>query len=182
MTTSIELPKAGSSPRITWSPEQIAEHERRREASGRPRFSRLNHISLSVIDLLQAVKFYIEVLGGRLVYDAPHFKEVLVAGTVIGLGDLRGKPPASTAEYPHLGLEIESDQFEPMKAWLESCGVKTHTIWTRLNIEGLMYFKDPSGNLLECFCPQFAGEKSREKPAEALDVSMLDYVWSGKTS
>jgi catechol 2,3-dioxygenase-like lactoylglutathione lyase family enzyme len=180
MTISAAQPKAGSSPRITWSAEQIAEYER--TLAKRPHFSRLNHISLSVLDLRQSQSFYIEVLGGRLVYDSPHFIEVLVAGTIIGMSDLRGRPPVATAEYPHLGLEIESDQFEPMKAWLTACGVKTHTIWTRLNIEGLMYFKDPSGNLLECFCPQFAGVKDPNKPPEALDVSTLDYVWDGTTA
>lgn len=180
MTTTIDWrPKRGESPRIGWTADEIARHERERSEAGYPRFSKLNHLSLAVKDLELSRKFYIEVLGGRLVYDAPGFFEVNVAGTVIGMSSRLGHPQDSDAEYPHVGFEIEADQFLPMKQWLEQCGVKTHQIWTRLNIEGLMYFKDPSGNLLECFCLKYDGEKVRTKPPEATDVSTLDYEWSG---
>src|SRR5579871_291978 len=54
-------------PRIAWTPEQIAEYERKLAA--RPHFSRLNHISIPVTDLELAKKFYVEVLGGRLILD-----------------------------------------------------------------------------------------------------------------
>jgi catechol 2,3-dioxygenase-like lactoylglutathione lyase family enzyme len=178
MVSTDLVPKRGESPRIFWNPEQIAHYER--ELQRRPHFSKLNHISLAVKDIDEARKFYIDVLGGRLVYDMPHFIEVNVAGTVIGMSATRGRPQASDAEYPHVGFEIESDQFLPMKALLNECGVKTHEIWTRLNIEGLMYFKDPSGNLLEIFCVKYEGEKQRTKPLSADEVSRLDYTWSGK--
>src|SRR5262249_44680153 len=125
-------------PRIAWSPEQIAAHEA--ELAKRPHFSRLNHISIPVTDLEAAKRFYVGVLGGRLIRDGtPHFSEVLVAGTVVGLSDVRGTPQRSDAEFPHLGFEIESEHFLPMKAWLEENGVKTHAPWTRHHVEGLMY-------------------------------------------
>src|ERR1700733_15956907 len=117
-------------PRIAWTPEEIEKHDR--EVAKRPHFSRLNHISIPVNDLEAAKRFYVEVLGGRLILDGtPNFSEVLVAGTVIGLSDVRGTPQSSDAEFPHIGFEIESEHFLPMKTWLEAHGVKTHAPWTR---------------------------------------------------
>jgi catechol 2,3-dioxygenase-like lactoylglutathione lyase family enzyme len=167
-------------PRIAWTPEQIAEYERKLAA--RPHFSRLNHISIPVTDLEAAKKFYVEVLGGRLILDGtPHFSEVLVAGTVIGLSDVRGRPQSAESEFPHIGFEIESEHFLPMKAWLEANGVKTHAPWTRHHVEGLMYFKDPFGNLIEVYCPKFAGAGELQlsgTPVGVVDLPELNYSWS----
>jgi catechol 2,3-dioxygenase-like lactoylglutathione lyase family enzyme len=163
---------------LTWTPEQIAEYERELEL--RPHFSRLNHISIPVRDLEVSKRFYIEVLGGRLIHNTEAFAEVLVAGTVVGLSSVRGRPQTSEAEFPHIGFEIESDQFLPMKRWLDEHGVRTHQPWTRSQIEGLMYFKDPSGNLIEIYCPRFAGAKEirhSKKVAEFVDLRDLDYEW-----
>ncbi len=167
-------------PRTAWTPEQIAEHDR--EVAKRPHFSRLNHISIPVTDLEAAKRFYVEVLGGRLVLDGtPNFSEVLVAGTVIGLSDVRGTPQRSDAEFPHIGFEIESEHFLPMIAWLEAHGVKTHAPWTRHHIEGLMYFKDPFGNLIEIYCPKFAGAGDLQlapTPLDVVELPSLDYSWA----
>ena len=54
-----------------------------------------------------------------------------------------------------------------MMAWLRQSGVTTTEPWTRDGIKGLLYFRDPSGNLLEMYCPKikeaanFAGEKNK---------------------
>jgi catechol 2,3-dioxygenase-like lactoylglutathione lyase family enzyme len=166
-------------PRIAWTPEQIAEYERK--LATRPHFSRLNHISIPVTDLELAKQFYVEVLGGRLILDGtPHFSEVLVAGTVVGLSDVRGRPQASDTEFPHIGFEIESEHFVPMKAWLEAHGVATHAPWTRHHVEGLMYFKDPFGNLIEIYCPQFAGARDLQlspTPVGVVELPALNYSW-----
>lgn len=164
---------------LTWTPEQIQEYERQLER--RPHFSRLNHISIPVRDLAASKRFYVEVLGGRLIHDKPTFAEVVVAGTVIGLSSTRGRPQSSEAEFPHIGFEIESDHFLAMKQWLDDHGVKTHEPWTRSQVEGLMYFKDPSGNLIEVYCPRFAGAKDVRHSRSVLevvgDLRALDYEW-----
>lgn len=165
-------------PRVTWTPEQIRDYEL--ELERRPHFSRLNHISIPVRDLAAAKKFYTDVLGGRLVLESPNFAEVLVAGTIVGLSDVRGRPQSSDAEFPHIGFEIESDQFLPMRQWLDDHGVKVHRPWTRSQVEGLMYFKDPSGNLIEIYCPRFArATEVQHSPSvlEVVDLPSLDYEW-----
>lgn len=166
-------------PRVAWSEEQIAAYES--ALAKRPHFARMNHVSLSVRDLEVAKRFYVEVMGGRLVNDGtPNFAEVLVAGMIIGMSDARGEPQASDAEFPHIAFEIESDHFLPMIAWLERHGVKTHRPWTRHQVEGLMYFKDPSGNLIEIYCPKFAGARDlvlAPTPLDVVELTSLDYEW-----
>jgi catechol 2,3-dioxygenase-like lactoylglutathione lyase family enzyme len=166
-------------PRVPWTAEQIEAYER--ELKKRPHFSKLNHVSLSVRDLEASKRFYIDVLGGRIINDGtPNFAEVLVAGMIIGMSDVRGRLQEPGAEFPHIAFEIESDQFLPMKAWLEQHGVKTHPAWTRHHVEGLMYFKDPSGNLIEIYCPKFAGAKElqlSDTPLGVVDLPELNYEW-----
>ena len=73
---------------------------------------KLHHVSRQTRNVDETRKFYVEVLGGRLILDGtPHFSEVLVAGTVVGLSDVRGKPQQPDAEFPHIGFEIESEHF-----------------------------------------------------------------------
>src|SRR3974377_7827 len=135
-------------PRVPWTAEQIEAYEH--DLQRRPHFSRMNHVSIPVERLDIAKRFYTEVLGGRLINDGtPNFSEVLVAGMIIGLSQVRGRPQAAETEFPHIAFEIESEHFLPMKAWLEKHGVKTGTAWSRHQVEGLMYFKDPFGNLIE---------------------------------
>ncbi|HXP94637.1 MAG TPA: VOC family protein [Candidatus Binatia bacterium] len=166
-------------PRVSWTPEQIEAYEQ--GLKKRPHFSRMNHVSLAVRDLQISKRFYTEVLGGRIINDGtPNFAEVLVAGMIIGMSDARGRPQEADAEFPHIAFEVESDQFMPMKAWLEQHGVVTHQPWTRHHVEGLMYFKDPSGNLIEIYCPKFAGAselKLSPTPAGVVDLPSLDYTW-----
>lgn len=164
--------------KIQWTPEQIEDFERKLDS--RPHFERLNHVSLSVRDLEASKQFYAEVLGGRLILELPTFAEVLVAGIVIGMSSARGQRAQPDAEYPHFAFEIASDQFLPMKRWLESNGVKTHDLWTRGGVEALMYFKDPSGNLIEIYCPQYKNADALPKAfaiTDLLDLRTLAYDW-----
>ncbi len=166
-------------PSFTWSSEQIEAFER--ALAKRPHFSRFNHVSVWARDVERSTTFYADVLGGRIVNKGtPHFAEVEVAGVIIGLSDVRGAAAAPDAEFPHIAFEIESHHFLPMKKWLEDHGVKTHEPWTRHQVEGLMYFKDPSGNLIEVYCPKFAGAKSLQTagtPIDVVNLAELDYDW-----
>lgn len=166
-------------PSFAWSQDRIDAFEE--ALAKRPHFSRLNHVSICVDDLKTAETFYAHVLGGRIISEgSPHFTEVVVAGIIIGMSDNRGRTQRSDNEFPHIAFEIESDQFLPMKAWLEDHGVKTHEPWTRFQIEGLMYFKDPSGNLLEIYCPRFADAKCLRQTRsvnDVIDLASLDYEW-----
>jgi catechol 2,3-dioxygenase-like lactoylglutathione lyase family enzyme len=166
---------------IPWSQDEIEAFEN--ALAKRPHFSRLNHVSINADDLQTSKTFYADVLGGRVVSESEHFVIVQIAGTMIGISDNRGTAPfghTPDAEFPHIAFEIESDQFLPMKKWLEDHGVKTHDPWTRFRIESLMYFKDPAGNLLEMYCPEFAGAKNARQTRnvrEVMDFAQLSYDW-----
>jgi catechol-2,3-dioxygenase len=46
-----------------------------------------------------------------------------------------------------------------------------------------MYFKDPSGNLIEMYCPKFEGAKDLQKSGTIIgvtDLANLDYEWDAK--
>lgn len=166
---------------IPWSAEQIAAFERALER--RPHFRRLNHVALNADDLQVSKKFYAHVLGGRIIGESKHFVLVAIAGTVIGISDDRGQAPfghTADAEFPHIAFEVDSDQFLPMKRWLEEHGVPTHEPWTRFQEEALMYFKDPAGNLIEMYCPHYARAKEVRNTRDVRDVmdfEALNYDW-----
>ncbi len=162
--------------RIAWTQAEIEEHEKQ----PRPRFLGLAHVSLPVRNMAEARRFYEEVLGGRAILHRDDFVEVAVAGTILGFSEASGKPNAPDAEFPHVAFYVESDQFLPMKRWLEDHGVKTHQLWTRGAVEGLMYFKDPSGNLIEIYCKEYEGAKTLPKTPtirDIVDLSTLNYDW-----
>jgi catechol 2,3-dioxygenase-like lactoylglutathione lyase family enzyme len=167
-------------PSFTWSPDRIRAFEA--ALAKRPHFSRFNHVSVWARDVEISTRFYADVLGGRIVNEGtPHFAEVEVAGVIVGVSDVRGVANPAESEFPHMAFEIESEHFLPMKKWLEDHGVKTHDPWTRHQVEGLMYFKDPSGNLIEVYCPKFAGAKELRKsgtPIGVVDLASLDYEWN----
>jgi catechol 2,3-dioxygenase-like lactoylglutathione lyase family enzyme len=163
--------------RIAWTHAEIEAHER----SPRPHFIDLAHVSVPVRDLDEARRFYTEVLGGRLILNIPgDFVEVIIGTTIFGMSAKNGRAPAPGAEFPHVALSIASDQFLPMKRWLEDHGVTTHELWTRNRTEALMYFKDPSGNLFEIYCTNYAGAKEirvARGPEEFTDLADLNYNW-----
>jgi catechol 2,3-dioxygenase-like lactoylglutathione lyase family enzyme len=167
-------------PSFTWAPERIEAFEK--ALAKRPHFKRLNHVSVYARDVEVSTRFYADVLGGRVVNEGtPHFSEVEVAGTIIGMSDVRGDLQRPATEFPHIAFEIESEHFMPMKKWLEDHGVRTHQPWTRHHVEGLMYFKDPCGNLIEIYCPQFAGAKDLQKsptPIGVVELEALNYDWN----
>lgn len=62
------------------------------------------------------------------------------------------RPPH--AEYPHYAFTLAPEDFMGIKRRLEAFGVPTLDPWGRMNRpHALMYFRDPSGNQFELFCP-----------------------------
>jgi len=72
-----------------------------------------------------------------------------------------------------------------MVDWLRRNGVRTSESWTRDGIKGLLYFRDPSGNLLDMYCPKiqeaatFARGKKQGGNYE-IDFRALNYEWETK--
>jgi catechol 2,3-dioxygenase-like lactoylglutathione lyase family enzyme len=152
--------------------------------SSPPRFTGFAHASLYCRDLEQAKRFFTRVLGGELIHDVNGFAEVRIAGVIIGLTIRPGQTTARNAEYPHYAFFAESDDFLPMVSWLRQNGVVTSEPWTRDGVKGLLYFRDPSGNLLEMYCkksndaPGFA-RGAKQGGSYSVDFAALNYQWNG---
>ena len=153
----------------------------------RPNIHSFGHLSMPVHDLALAKRFFVEVLGGEPVEtsDPKTFTEVRVAGAIVGLSARGGDWTGRNAEYPHYAFYADGADFLPMIDWLKSNGVKTPGPWTRDGKKGLMYFRDPSGNLFEIYCgkdiPQAAQFPLGVKQGGryATDYSGLFYQWPG---
>ena len=122
------------------------------EVTGRPELHSFDHVSMPCQNLEEGILFYSEVLGGELMVKETKFALFKIAGTRIGIGSAGTTFMAESAEYPHIAFNVGPDALVKMKAWLASCGVPTSNFWTRKGIETLMFFRDPSGNVIELFC------------------------------
>jgi catechol 2,3-dioxygenase-like lactoylglutathione lyase family enzyme len=150
----------------------------------RPRFDAFAHASLFCRDLAQAKRFFTKVIGGELIHDVDGFAEVRVAGIIIGMTERPGRPTGRDAEYPHYAFFIAPEDFLPMVAWLRQNGVTTSEPWTRDGIKGLLYFRDPAGNLFEMYCPKLkeaAGfvRGAKQGGSYTIDFARLNYEWKG---
>ena len=80
---------------------------------------------------------------------------------------------------------VEPDTLVRMQDWLGQCGIPTSNLWTRRGVEALMFFRDPSGNVLELYCRE--GYKDADKLPKggpqgqdiAVDITKLLYdTWT----
>jgi catechol 2,3-dioxygenase-like lactoylglutathione lyase family enzyme len=154
------------------------------EALLRPRFTAFAHASIFCRDLEQTKRFFTKVIGGELIHDVDGFAEVRVAGIIIGMTERSGRPTGRNAEYPHYAFFVAPEDFLPMVAWLRQNGVTTSEPWTRDGIKGLLYFRDPTGNLFEMYCPKLKEADSFVRGAKqggsyAIDFAGLNYQWNG---
>ncbi|HLH76881.1 MAG TPA: VOC family protein [Candidatus Binataceae bacterium] len=121
-----------------------------------PKVGGFSHLSLPCRDLSEAKEFFTEVLGAEVILerrDSP-FVEVVLGGVIIGLSQQPGGWTAAEAEFPHYAFYIDAANLLPLKERLESFAIPTHPPYTRNRKEALMYFRDPSGNLLEFYCSE----------------------------
>jgi catechol 2,3-dioxygenase-like lactoylglutathione lyase family enzyme len=154
----------------------------------KPRFTAFAHASLYCRDFEQAKRFFTQVIGGELIHEVKDgstgFAEVRVAGIIIGFTDRPGNTTKRDAEYPHYAFFVEPEDFLPMVAWLRRNGVTTSEPWTRDGIKGLLYFRDPSGNLFEMYCPKLKEAASFVRGAKQggsyeINFGSLNYEWNG---
>src|SRR5262245_26593404 len=148
----------------------------------KPRFNAFAHASLFCRDLAQAKRFFTEVIGGELIHEVDGFAEVRVAGIIIGMTERPGRATGRNAEFPHYAFFIAPEDFLPMAAWLRQNGVTTTEPWTRDGIKGLLYFRDPTGNLFEMYCPKLKEASAFVRGAKqggsyAIDFAGLNYEW-----
>ena len=150
----------------------------------RPHFTAFAHASIFCNDLEQAKRFFTKIIGGELIHDVDGFAEVRVAGIIIGFTVRSGSATGRDAEYPHYAFFVEPEDFLPMVAWLRQNGVTASEPWTRDGVKGLLYFRDPSGNLFEMYCPKLKEAASFVRGAKqggsyTIDFAGLNYQWNG---
>ena len=120
----------------------------------RPKFGALHHVSLPCRDLKEAISFYCELLGADLIHEQWGFTLVSLSGTYIGISDLGTSWMEPKNEYPHTCFAIKSDDAVALRELLDAHGIPVSPAWTRDGTEALMFFRDPSGNVLELFCTE----------------------------
>ncbi|HLH23024.1 MAG TPA: VOC family protein [Chloroflexota bacterium] len=150
----------------------------------RPRVTRVHHISVPVRDLDEAREFWVRAFGAEPVSTRrPRFAAVRVADVTVGLAEQDGGWTARGAEYPHCGFRFAPDAMWSAQARLQALGVPTGRIWTRHGVEGLMYFRDPSGNLFETACWHGLADADalprdvRGGGSYRIDLEGLNYTW-----
>ncbi len=149
--------------------------------SGPPQFNGFDHASLPCRDLEEGISFYRDVMGGEFVVQEAAFALFRIAGTRIGIGSAGASFLGEGAEYPHIAFDAGADALVRMKDWLTACGVPTSGFWTRKGVETLMFFRDPSGNVIELFCHEgFEGASDLPRgPARGhgttIDIDALRY-------
>jgi catechol 2,3-dioxygenase-like lactoylglutathione lyase family enzyme len=148
---------------------------------GPPQFLSFSHVSVPCRDLEEGIRFYTEVLGGKVRVKEPHFASIRIAGADVGIGAEGCSYVERGAEYPHFAFFAGGEQMLQMKEWLTRCGIPSTNFWTRGGVEALMFFRDPSGNLIELYCQNgFKGaDKLPRGPArghgKAVNVDDLYY-------
>jgi len=123
-----------------------------------------------------------DAMGAESVPDSP--TRLRVADIVVELVESAGGWTGATAEYPHYGFRYRPEDMAPARDQLRAFGVPTGEIWTRHQVEGLMYFRDPSGNLLETAC--WHGLEGADRiplskqtgGSYATDLEALNYTWN----
>ncbi len=158
------------------------EPDARVAVEGPPTFSSLHHIAIPCRDLEEGISFYRDVLGGDQKVHESAFALFEIAGTRIGISTEGATKMTPGTEYPHFAFAVDAGELVQMKDWLDRCGVPSSNLWTRNGIETLMFFRDPTGNVIELFCPEgYDGADDLPRgPARghgvAIDIDALAYT------
>ncbi len=159
----------------------MADRRVQARVAGPAKLKSFAHVSVPCRDLDEGKAFYGDVLGGELHVDTPTFASFRLGGVDVGIGNEGCSWITPSAEYPHFAFFIGADEIVQMKEWLAACGVPTSNFWTRRGIEALMFFRDPSGNVIELYCEQgFKGAATLPKGpprghGTAVDIEALRY-------
>lgn len=124
----------------------------RETVTGPPKLTKFDHVSLPCRDLDEGIRFYRDVLGGEMTVHQEAFAQFRLAGVKIGIGSVGTTFMIPESEYPHVAFDVDADTLVRMRDWLGACGIPTSNLWTRGGVETLMFFRDPSGNVIELYC------------------------------
>jgi catechol 2,3-dioxygenase-like lactoylglutathione lyase family enzyme len=145
------------------------------------------HVSLPTLNLEEGVRFYTQVLGGQLMFKVPAYAAINIAGIQFGLGSDGCSFVQPRMEYPHIAFYVTADEMLRMRKWLTLCRVPISNLWTRKGVEALMFFRDPSANLIELLCRSGVEgadnlPRGNARAGDALDTESLYYTdWTVPT-
>ncbi|HUB06103.1 MAG TPA: VOC family protein [Myxococcales bacterium] len=141
-----------------------------------PRVHAIDHVTLPCRDLAAAERFYVDLLGARLMLRVDeaflrrmgrpaeeaargtHVSVVFDRGPRLDLFQYAQGQPPPLADHPHVALAVSPRALRRWQAKLEAAGVPTDGP-RRLGPRGQasLYFNDPSGNHLELTALGFRG-------------------------
>lgn len=146
-----------------------------------PAFSSIHHIAVPCRDLEEGIAFYRDVLGGQQKVQEDAFALFELAGTHIGISTAGASAMEPGTEYPHFAFVVDAATLTGTKDWLAKFGIPSSNYWTRNGIETLMFFRDPTGNVIELFCAE-GYEGARDLPrgparghGVAIDIDAIRY-------
>lgn len=155
------------------------------KVTGPPKFNHSDHVSFPCRDLAEGIRFYRDVIGCEQIVETQGFAFFTIANIRFGIGSIGCTFMSEGAEYPHIAFNVGPKALVQMKEWLTACGIPTSDLWTRQGVEALMFFLDPSRNVIELFCTEgYAGAADLPRgPARGhgttLDLNEISYdQWS----
>ena len=142
----------------------------------------MSHLSLPCHNLEESKSFYSQVMGGKAVQTTTGFVEFRIEDIIIGLPEQAAGWTGPDHEYPHYAFYLDGKNFERMKNLLDQYEIPNYPY--RRDNTALIYFRDPSGNLFEMYCPKLEGARSfargvKQGGSYAIDFAALRYQWNG---
>ena len=114
------------------------------------------HFSIAVSDLETSRRFYTEILGLKLVNDAPAYGMVFLrAGNdhvILARSDALLRQSAADSRRAHHAFKIDAAKYEDVKVFLASRGVEVFEEENRKKgvfVGRQFYFRDPDGSVIE---------------------------------
>ncbi|PTE68600.1 metallothiol transferase FosB [Staphylococcus devriesei] len=111
----------------------------------------INHITFSVSDIKASIKFYRDILKGKILVEGDHTAYFTIGGIWIALNEETNIPRNEIhSSSTHIAFTIEEIEFEDWYKWLKANGVYILEGRERNKRDKKsIYFTDPDGHKLE---------------------------------
>jgi catechol 2,3-dioxygenase-like lactoylglutathione lyase family enzyme len=132
-----------------------------------------NHNTSAVRELAEAKHFVVHVLGGDVFHNEPAHVTAWVGGFAYGVAPQAEGWTLPECVSPRFTFTVKPDEMDPMRRHLDSFGIPTSDVVTEDGTDARLYFRDPSGNMLELLC--LNGYQGKTRSDFTLDPRELLY-------